>query len=86
MAVLIHTTHTHEFSAKKTINLCLFPYYLPYIYTMAISVVEFPREGYKFRKFFLLKINIPKGNKSILRMGVVASCQKLGIILENKVI
>ena len=33
-----------------------------------------------------IMINLPKGNHWILRIGVVASCQKLGIILENKVI
>ena len=82
MAVLIHTTHTHEFSAKKTINLCLFPSYLPYIYTMEIFVVEFPRKGYKIRKVFGKKSTYPKE----MRMGVVANYQKLGIILENKVI
>ena len=34
----------------------------------------------------LAKINIHKGNHWILKIGLVASCQKLGIILENKVI
>ena len=29
---------------------------------MPILEVEFSREGYKIRKFFCLKINIPKGN------------------------
>ena len=33
-----------------------------------------------------LKINIPIGNDWTLRIGVVASCQNLGIILQNKVI
>ena len=36
-------------------------------------------------KDFGLKMNIPKGNGSILGIRVVASFQKLGIILENKV-
>ena len=52
---------------------------------MAIPVVEFSREGYKIRKDFSLKININKGNHWLLRIGVVTSCQKLSIILENKV-
>ena len=42
--------------------------------------------GIQNLKGFWLKINIPKGNYRILRIGVVASCQKLDIILENKVI
>jgi hypothetical protein len=29
---------------------------------MAIPVVEFSREGYKIKKVFWLKINIPKEN------------------------
>ena len=33
-----------------------------------------------FGQCVCLKINIPKGNYWILRIGVVASCQKLGII------
>ena len=44
------------------------------------------QRGIQNWKDFRLKINIPKGNDWILRIGVVASCQKLGIILENKVI
>ena len=35
-------------------------------------------------KYFCLKINITKGNYWILTIGVVASCQKLGIILVIK--
>jgi hypothetical protein len=30
--------------------------------TMAIRVVEFSNGGYKIRKIFLLRINIPKGS------------------------
>ena len=44
------------------------------------------KRGIQIWKEFYLKIFIPKGNNWILRIGVVASCQKLGIILENKVI
>ena len=44
------------------------------------------KQGVQNWKDFCLKINIPKGNDRILRIGVVASCEKLGIILENKVI
>ena len=51
---------------------------------MVVWVVEFSSGGYKIRNIFCLKINIPKGNYLILRIGVVSSCQKLGIILENK--
>jgi hypothetical protein len=47
---------------------------------MAIPVVEFSREGYKIRKV------VVKWNCHIWRMGVLASSQKLSIILENKVI
>ena len=45
---------------------------------MVVRVVEFSREGYKD---CCLKINIPKGNFRILRIGVMGNCQKLGIIL-----
>ena len=69
---------------------CWWPFFTRVVYLMvlgmAIPVVEFSRGGYKIRKIFWLKINIPIGNQWILRIGVVASCQKLGIILENKVI
>ena len=40
-------------------------------------VVEFPREGYKIRKVFLLQINIPKGNYCSLWTDVAASHQKV---------
>ena len=43
-------------------------------------------KGYKIRKVFGYKSTAVKWNYWILRIGVVASCQKLGIILENKVI
>ena len=42
--------------------------------------------GIQNEKYFCLKINLPKGNYWILWVGVVASYQKLGIILENEVI
>ena len=51
------------------------------ILIMAIRVVEFSNGGYKIRK-----INILKGNHGILRIGLMGRCQKLGIILESKVI
>ena len=53
---------------------------------MAIPVVEFSRGGNKIRKCFGQKINCSQWNCPILRIGVMVSCQKLGIILENKVI
>ena len=52
------------------------------LHSMAIPVVEFTCEGYKIRKF-LAEIIIPKGNYGILRISVMVSCQKLGIILET---
>ena len=51
---------------------------------MAIRVVEFSSGGYKIRN--CLKLSISKRNDWILRIGVVESCQKMDIILENKVI
>ena len=51
---------------------------------MVIRVVEFSSGGTKLEIF--LPNNIPKGNCWILRIGVVASCQKLGIIFSNKAI
>jgi hypothetical protein len=48
---------------------------------MVIRVVEFLREGYKIRKIFCLKINMPKGNNSILRIGVMESCQNWALDL-----
>ena len=44
------------------------------------------KRGVQNWKDCCLKINIPKGNYWILRIGVMGRCQKLGIILENKVI
>ena len=49
---------------------------------LVIRVVGFSSGGYKIGKK-CLKINIPKGN--YWRIGVMGRCQKLGIILENKV-
>ena len=51
-----------------------------------IRVVAFSSGVHKIRKIFCLRINIPKGNYWILQIGLLARCQKLGIILENKVI
>ena len=42
------------------------------------------KPGVQNLKDFCLRINIPKGNYWILRIGVVLSCQKLGIILVIK--
>jgi hypothetical protein len=54
--------------------------------SMAIPVMEFSREGYKIRKVFGKKSTAVKRNYQILIIAVMASCQKLDIILENKVI
>ena len=51
---------------------------------MVIQVVEFSSGGYKIRNILCLRINIPKGNYWILRIGAVASCQKLRINLAIK--
>ena len=48
---------------------------------MAIPVVEYSRKGYKIRKVFGKKSTVLKWNYQILRIGVMASCQKLGISL-----
>ena len=45
--------------------------------------VDYGNTGYQNWKEFCLKINIPKGNEWILRIAVVASCPKLGIIFKN---
>ena len=50
---------------------------------IVIWVVEFSREGFKIRKMFVQKIKIFKENCCILWIDIVASHQKLGIILEN---
>ena len=39
----------------------------PWCFTMVIWVVEFPREGYKFRKIF--------GKKSILLKAIIVFCE-----------
>ena len=44
---------------------------------MAIPAMEFSREGYRIRKVFGKKSTVVKWNDWILRIGVVASCQKL---------
>ena len=38
------------------------------------------------KQYFLPKINIPKGKHCILRIRGALHCQKLGMILENKVV
>jgi hypothetical protein len=55
------------------------------VLNMAIPVLEISREGYKIRKIFGWKSAVVKWNHCILKIGVVASCQILGIILECKV-
>ena len=55
-----------------------------WILIMVIWVVKFSSGGIKNWKDLLLRIKIPKGNYWILRIGVVASCQKLNIILVIK--
>ena len=49
-------------------------------HTMVIRFVEFSSGGIN-KKDFCLGINILKGNNWILRIGLVVSCQTLGIIL-----
>ena len=44
------------------------------------------KRGCKIGKLLFLKINVPKGNYWILRIGVMGRCQRLDIIWENKVI
>ena len=60
-------------------------YFVP-LEGMAMLVLEFSREGYKIKKVFGQKSTVVKWNFWILRIGVLASCQKLSINLENKVI
>ena len=38
------------------------------------------------KQYFCQKINILKGKHCILRIGGVPVCQKLGMLLENKVV
>ena len=42
--------------------------------------------GYTKLETFCLKLNIPKENFWILRIGLMGRCQKLGVISESKVI
>ena len=51
--------------------------------TMSIRIVEFSIGGTKLEEF-CLKIKITQGNYWILRISVLANCQKLGIILVIK--
>ena len=55
------------------------------MFTMATRVVEFSNGGVQ-KKDLWPKINILKGNHCILRILGVPVCQKLGMILENKVV
>ena len=50
---------------------------------MTIPVVEFSSEGNNIRKVFGYKSTVVKWNYQILIIVVMASCQKLDIILEN---
>ena len=54
----------------------------PLMFTKVIGVVEVSSGGFKIG-FFLPKY---QGDYWILRIGVMGRCQKLGIILENKLI
>ena len=56
----------------------------PRVYSIISSVVEFLTMVGPKKQDFWLKINILKGNHCIL-MGA-SVCQKLGMILENKVV
>ena len=49
-----------------------------------IRVVEFSSGGYKIKKIFAYESTYPKEIIAVLRIGVVARCQKLGIILVIK--
>ena len=60
-------------------------YFVP-LEGMAMLVLEFSREGYKIKKVFGQKSTVVKWNFWSLRIGVLASCQKLSINLEYKVI
>ena len=51
---------------------------------MVIRVIKFSTEGYKIRYIFGQKSSYFKANYCILYIGIAPSCQKLGIILENK--
>ena len=55
------------------------------MYVIATPIWSFQGRDRKLDRVWL-KINIPKGNYWILRIGVVVICQKLGNILKNKVI
>ena len=48
--------------------------------------MEFEVREYKIRKSFAKKSTVVKWNYQIVIIGVVMNFQKLGIILENKVI
>ena len=51
---------------------------------MAVRIVEFSNGGRKLKRF--LPKNQHTQRKLILRIGLMGRCQKLGIVLENKVI
>ena len=51
---------------------------------MVVRIVEFSNVGVQNWKDFCLKLNIPKGNDWILSIGIMASYQKLGIVLVIK--
>ena len=46
-------------------------------YSMALPVMEFQDQGYKIRKLFCKKIDIPKWNYWILRIGLMGSLSSL---------
>ena len=70
--------------SEKATNFCE-------ISTLLLSIVHTDKSKVDISQNFVafseyINFNKPKVNHWILRIGVVASCQKLGIILENKVI
>ena len=47
------------------------------VHIMAFPVMEFQDQGYKIRKVFCIKINLPKGNYWILRIGLTGSLSSM---------
>ena len=52
----------------------------------AIRYAGYGNTGCQVFKRYKIRINVPKGNYWILRIGLMGRCQKLGIILEHRVI
>ena len=74
-----HNAQSPSFFSITMENICVS--IVACIHPMAIRVVEFSNGGYKIRKKIGLRINIPKGNFWILRIGLMgrslSSLQKL---------